>query len=180
LTTITDLIIVVVTSLSAFFDLKERRIPNWLILFALMAGLGLNAFYGLQDFYLSFLGFIIGIAIFIIPFALGWLGAGDVKYFGVIGALLGPAWLPRILWYSVVAAGLMAVIVVITHRFNFSAIKTLWCDLKIAVTTLGRVLPDPVGARVAKGSKSVPWGVAFSFGTLFAYFFDPVGKLAGF
>ena len=59
-------------------------------------GLLLNAAQGFSQFSHSLLGFIVGITVFIVPFALGWMGAGDVKYFGVVGALLGVGWLPRV------------------------------------------------------------------------------------
>jgi prepilin peptidase CpaA len=36
---------------------------------------------------LSVLGFFVGVGLLILPFAFGWIGAGDVKYLGVIGAL---------------------------------------------------------------------------------------------
>ena len=77
------------TVLSVFFDLTVRKIPNWIIAFGLAGGLLLNAAQGFSQFSHSLLGFIVGIAVFIVPFALGWMGAGDVKYFGVVGALLG-------------------------------------------------------------------------------------------
>ena len=97
------------TVLSVFFDLTVRRIPNWIIAFGLAGGLLLNASQGFAQFSHSLLGFIGGIAVFIVPFALGWMGAGDVKYFGVVGALLGVEWLPRVLFYSILTAGVLAV-----------------------------------------------------------------------
>ncbi|MGH8545502.1 MAG: prepilin peptidase, partial [Gammaproteobacteria bacterium] len=86
-----DLSIIIVTGLAVFFDLTVRRIPNWLILFGLTSALLLNAMHGLGPFTHSVLGFFAGIAVLIFPFALGWLGAGDVKYFAVVGAFLGVA-----------------------------------------------------------------------------------------
>ncbi len=56
-----------------------------------------------------FLGIVVGIAVLILPFALGWIGAGDVKFFGVVGALLGVSWLPRVFFYSALVAGVIAI-----------------------------------------------------------------------
>ena len=168
------------TVLSVFFDLTVRRIPNWIIAFGLGSGLLLNAFQGLAQFSHSLLGFIGGIAVFIVPFAVGWMGAGDVKYFGVVGALLGVEWLPRVLFYSILAAGVLAVGCVAIDRFNFGFFKDAWTDCKLVIISLGRVLPDSIGKRTAKGADSVPWGVAIGAGTLVAYYFDPTGRWAGF
>ncbi|HXV79548.1 MAG TPA: prepilin peptidase, partial [Candidatus Binatia bacterium] len=121
-----------------------------------------------------------GIAVFIVPFALGWMGAGDVKYFGVVGALLGVEWLPRVLFYSIVVAGVIAVGYVAIGHFNSGRFKDVWTDCKLAIISLGRVLPDSIGKRTAKGADSVPWGVAIGAGTIVAYYFDPTGRWAGF
>lgn len=168
------------TILSVFFDLTVRRIPNWIIAFGLAGGLLINASQGLAQFSHSLLGFIGGIAVFIVPFALGWMGAGDVKYFGVVGALLGVEWLPRVLFYSILAAGVFAVGYVAIGHFNSGRLKDAWTDCKLAIISLGRVLPDSIGKRTAKGADSVPWGVAIGAGTLVAYYIDPTGRWAGF
>jgi len=169
-----------VTVLSVSFDLTVRRIPNWIIAFGIAGGLLLNASQGFVQFSHSLLGFIAGIAVFIVPFALGWMGAGDVKYFGVVGALLGVEWLPRVLFYSIVVAGVIAVGCVSVSRFNSRFLKDAWIDCKLAIFSLGRVLPDSIGKRTAKGADSVPWGVAIGAGTLVAYYVDPTGRWAGF
>ena len=172
--------ILLVTVLSVFFDLTVRRIPNWIIAFGLAGGLLLNASQGFAQFSYSLLGFLAGITIFIVPFAFGWMGAGDVKYFGVVGALLGVEWLPRVLFYSIVAAGVLAVGSVAVGRFNVGFFQNAWIECKLAVFSFGRVLPDSIGKRTAKGADSVPWGVAIGAGTLVAYYIDPTGRWAGF
>jgi Flp pilus assembly protein protease CpaA len=145
-----------------------------------VGGLLLNASQGFAPFVQSLLGFIGGIAIFIIPFALGWMGAGDVKYFGVVGALLGVEWLPRVLFYSIMAAGVLAVGYVAVGRFNGGFFQNAWADCKLAILSFGRVLPDSIGKRTAKGADSVPWGVAIGVGTLVAYYVVPAGQWAVF
>jgi Flp pilus assembly protein protease CpaA len=175
-----DLSIFLVTVLSVFFDLTVRRIPNWIIAFGLAGGLLLNASQGFGQFSQSLLGFIGGIAVFIVPFALGWMGAGDVKYFGVVGALLGVGWLPRVLFYSIVAAGVLAVVCVAVGRFNSGWFQNAWTDCKLVLLSFGRVLPDSISKRTAKGADSVPWAVAIGAGTLVAYYVDPTGRWAGF
>jgi prepilin peptidase CpaA len=175
-----DFSIVLVTILSVFFDLTVRRIPNWIILFGLVGGLLLNGSQGLTQLTYSLLGFIVGLGIFIVPFALGWMGAGDVKYFAVVGALLGVGWLPRVLFYSILAAGIIALGYVACGRFNTGFFKDAWITCKLAIISFGRVLPDSIAKRTAKGADSVPWGVAIGVGTIVAYYFDPTGRWAGF
>jgi prepilin peptidase CpaA len=175
-----DFSILLVTAISVFFDLMVRRIPNWIILFGLFGGLLVNGSYGFAQFSHSLLGFILGIAILMVPFALGWMGAGDVKYFGVVGALLGVEWLPRVLFYSIVTAGILAVGSIVLGRVNSGVFRNLLADCKVVIFSLGRVLPDSISKRTAKGADSVPWGVAIGAGTLLAYYVDPTGRWIGF
>ena len=77
--------------LATWWDIRERRIPNWLSGGALVAavvaslatdGIGLSA---------CGLGFLLGGLTLILPFVLGAVGAGNVKFAAVAGAWLGPA-----------------------------------------------------------------------------------------
>jgi prepilin peptidase CpaA len=178
--TLSDTVIFFVSGLSAFFDLRIRRIPNWLIISGLFCGIVLNAFQGAGHLMQSIAGFAVGIAVLILPFAFGWMGAGDVKYFGVIGALLGASWLPRVFFYSALVAGLIAFVYLAFGLARFSRFKQSWLDLKLAVLSMGHVLPDPVQKRTREHGDSVPWGVAFAAGTIIAYYVDPNGRWAGF
>jgi Flp pilus assembly protein protease CpaA len=175
-----DFSILLVTILSVFFDLTVRRIPNWVILFGLVVAFLLNASQGFTPLTHSLIGFIAAIGIFIVPFALGWMGAGDVKYFAVICAMLGIEWLPRVLFYSVLVAGAIALGYVAIGRFRSGFFRGAWNDCKLAIVSLGRILPGSISTKTAKGVDSVPWGVAIGVGTIVAYYFDPTGRLAGF
>lgn len=168
------------SGLSAFFDLKIRRIPNWLIAVGFFCGVILNAFQGSQYLVQSILGFLVGVAVLILPFAFGWIGAGDVKYFGVVGALLGLSWLPRVFFYSALVAGLIAFGYLATGLVRLSRFKKFWLEVKTALLSMGQVLPDPVYSKTREHGGSVPWGVAFAAGTIIAYYFDPNGRWAAF
>jgi prepilin peptidase CpaA len=178
--TFLDPVIFFVSGLSVFFDLRIRRIPNWLIIVGLICGVVLNAFQGAGHLFQSIAGFAVGIGVLILPFAFGWVGAGDVKYFGVVGTLLGVSLLPRVFFYSALVAGLIAVGYLGFGLARISRFKQTWLDLKVAVLSMGQVLPDPVQKRTREHGDSVPWGVAFAAGTIIAYYLDPSGRWAGF
>jgi prepilin peptidase CpaA len=93
-------------------DLRTRRIPQVLTLGGAAAGFAFHlASAGSSGAAWSIAGWAIGVAIFLAPFALGGLGAGDVKLLGALGAWLGPG---NVLWlalYAGVAGGVLAVVV---------------------------------------------------------------------
>ena len=181
--TLFDLAIFAVISLAAFFDLEWRRIPNWLILFGLIAGLGLSGLRGMNEFYQGLLGMGVGIGVLFIPFAFRWIGAGDVKLLGVMGAFVGPHMLLRALWYSAMVTGLMALLSLIFRRLSLDFLMRACVDFKQAMLdllTFGRAQAESANAWTARNRQGVPWGVGIGLGTVFAYYLDPTGRWAGF
>jgi prepilin peptidase CpaA len=175
-----DVVVLFVSGSSAFLDYRIRKIPNWLILIGLFSGVLLNAVSGRNHLLQSILGIVVGVSVLLVPFACGWIGAGDVKFFGVVGGLLGVNWLPRVFFYSALVAGVIACGYVIIGSVRFSRFREMWLDLRLAVVSLGNVLPKPVQQRTVNRGESVPWGVAFAAGTIIAYYFDRSGEWAGF
>lgn len=76
---------------AAVVDVRARRIPNWLTGLMAVGGL-VQGFMGVSGVGLGTagLGMVVGFAITFVFFALGGMGAGDVKLFAGIGAWLGP------------------------------------------------------------------------------------------
>lgn len=107
-----DFILIVLLILCSFEDVRNKIIPNKYTIPALLSGFVLmtmnNGLDGLKD---SFFGFLLGFLIFLIPFILGFMGAGDVKLMAAIGALKGFAFTT----YALLATGLVGGIMVIIY-----------------------------------------------------------------
>lgn len=79
-----------VVGAASVWDLRQRRIPNGLVLLGLLAGLGLGAAgAGLAGVGAALAGAAVAFAALILPFSRGWLGGGDVKLVMACGSLLG-------------------------------------------------------------------------------------------
>jgi prepilin peptidase CpaA len=124
------------------WDLRTRRIPQMLTLGGALAGFAFHVWNGGSTAGVaSATGWAVGIAIFFVPFALGGLGAGDVKLLGAIGAWLGPM---NALWvglYAGVAGGILAIFVALTKGYLFQAVGNV--GVMLAYWRLNGVKPLP-------------------------------------
>lgn len=115
--TASNVLLLMLVSLSAAFDAKERRIPNKITFVGIVVGLLFNLITGgWIGFLNSFLGLLAGIAIFFIPFAVGGMGAGDVKLMGAIGALMGWRFSMETAIYSALVGGVMVLVYLVYTR----------------------------------------------------------------
>ena len=93
MTAVLPTLAVALSAMIALSDLYARRVPNaWLAaaLLAAVVAAGLQWIAGSQPLPLpSVLGLFLGLITMLPFYAIGWLGAGDVKFFATLGFLLG-------------------------------------------------------------------------------------------
>ena len=104
------------TFIAAGFDLKYMKIPNKLNLVGMVAGIAMNVFlYGLHGLVCGGLGILVGFA-FILLYAFGVLGAGDVKLFMAVGACVGPKNCILVIAGAFVFGALVGIIVLLLRK----------------------------------------------------------------
>jgi prepilin peptidase CpaA len=116
-----------VAGAACWFDVRTRRIPNWLTFPA--AGIGFasaTAAHGVHGTVSSGEGFLIGLALFFPLFVLKGLGAGDVKLMGALGAWLGSSVIFGVAFYTALAGGLLGVALIVRHRYGGQATRNHW------------------------------------------------------
>ena len=151
---------VLLAVLAGWTDLRSRRIPNWLTVSGLAAGVAANTILGRWGgLKLSLLGALVGLGL-LLPFVLvRSLGAGDWKLAGALGAFTGTAILIDLLIGSVFVAGLMAVgLIVYKGRVR----ETLRNIGHILVSLVTFQLPGPRVSLDNPDSLKVPYGVALA------------------
>lgn len=148
-----------------YYDVRYRRIPNVLVLSALLAGVSINtAFGGWQGMLSSLEGF--GLAFFpmLLMHIFGAMGAGDVKLFGAVGAVLGVGLVPLAFVLVVMLGALLAVYTMLRAGTVFT---TLHGVFRIFVGLLpGWEMPRFVISPDRK--HTIPYGVAIMLGSLLA------------
>jgi prepilin peptidase CpaA len=90
-------------------DVLFHRIPNRLTGSVLCVGLTLQLLLvGWQALGQAALGMVVGVAILVPLYYLRATGAGDVKFLGALGTLLGPQWTFIAGLYTLIAGGVLA------------------------------------------------------------------------
>jgi prepilin peptidase CpaA len=172
----------------AFFDIRERRIPNFLVFPAMLIGIVLDLLWFFQrdwghlDGPLGGLkGIAMGFLLLLIPYAVGGMKAGDVKFLMAIGAFVGWRGAVSVLLAAVLFYPIMALIFVVRERkarltwLRFR--RVFWNFLGFFIPGLNlyalrlESLDDPLVASVR-----TPFGVSLTAGTLIFLFF---GSLVG-
>jgi prepilin peptidase CpaA len=121
------IVAVTIALVAAVWDLRTRRIPNLLTLGAALAAVAVHAYAGgFLGVGTALAGWLIGAAFLLPLFALGGMGAGDVKLLAALGAWLGPAAIVSVALYSCIAGGAMALVVAALSGYLRQAFKNLW------------------------------------------------------
>ena len=118
---------------AAGFDLRQRRIPNWLALIGLLSGIAMNTFlFETAGLWISLKGAGLALAIYVPLFALRAMGAGDAKLMAAVGAITGwQNWI-AVMILTCLFGGVLAIILVlgkgrVRHTLeNLKLILTSW------------------------------------------------------
>jgi prepilin peptidase CpaA len=87
----------------------QLRVPNWLTFHMVGGGLAFYAWYaGFAGLAWSFQGAALGLAVLLPLYAIGGMGAGDVKLYAGVGAWIGPAVVLPAFVVSAAVGGVMA------------------------------------------------------------------------
>ena len=131
-----------IVAVSAYFDIRERRIPNFITLPSIIVGFGLYfVYWGWTGLKVSFIGLLIGGGCFLIFYAFGGIGAGDVKLMAGIGALLGMDKILTVILVTVFTGGIIALIIIMMKKIKgeykiLSSKNTFPYGLAIAIGTI--------------------------------------------
>lgn len=161
-----DICVAALVLIAGATDIRCRRIPNWLTLSGVCAGLALNAATaGYSGVWLSTAGLLLGFGAYFALYCLRAMGAGDVKLMAAVGAIVGPAGWISVFVATAVAGGLLALGLIIFKR---RVRQTLWNTVFI-VSEIGQ-FRAPYKRRSdldVKDERSLkmPHGVAIAAGT---------------
>jgi len=156
---------IIIAAIACVTDLRSRRISNGLVLSGLAIGLSFNLLLGgLRGVGWSLLGGLLGLALFLPFFALGGMGAGDVKLLSCLGAILGPKDLIAVALGGALIGGALALVVAAVNGRLRSTLERV-AEL-LAFWASGGLKPSPVLRLENPGTLKIPYAVPLAGGTL--------------
>lgn len=163
-----NLLCLAVTLLMAFWsDIRTMKIKNKLNVTAALSGLIINFITrgssGLVD---ALMGLVVGFTLLFILYIAGGVGAGDVKLFAAIGAIMGPSYVSDAFSYSAVWALIIGLVLFVARGEVAERLKGL--KEALFAMFLFRGLKPLKEFSVDKGLK-IPFMYAVLPGTIFAW-----------
>jgi prepilin peptidase CpaA len=147
----------------ALTDLRFQKIPNLVTLPAALLAMAYHTYHGgLAGLYTSLAGWVLGLALLIIPYGMKAMGAGDIKLLAAIGAIIGPLAVFKVFLYMAVIGGAYALI----YRCQTQTVQSCFGDIyqTLKHLFLFRRLP-PAGNKTVKNGKPLCYGLAIAAGT---------------
>jgi prepilin peptidase CpaA len=160
---------VVVLLVAVVADIGWRRIPNWLSLPFLIAGIAVSGFRdGLSGFERSIAGLGFAIAVTGILCYLRGMGLGDLKLMAGVGAWIGPGQLVLALVATGIAGGFLAVAYALRHRSLGRCLDST-AELMAGLPKQGWAPHATIAMNNAAALK-MPYAPAIAIGTIFSFF----------
>jgi prepilin peptidase CpaA len=154
---------VIIGLIAVFWDLKYRKIPNWLTYPAIVFGIILNLAFNSKPWYFSLAGLLAGFLILLIPYMFGGIGAGDVKLLMALGAFLGAGSVVWIGLYGGIAGGALSLFVLV-KQYGFINAKY---RLYLLLTSIWNKENRQILQSQPQTSKlDIPYGVAIFIGLI--------------
>ncbi|MQA39905.1 prepilin peptidase [Rugamonas aquatica] len=168
------ILLTLLLTLAVWQDVRARRIPNLLILAGLLSAFALQLLlpagsglftqpFGAIGLLWSLAGFALGLALLLPMYALRTLGAGDVKLLAMIGAFTGPRAVFGIALCTLLAGGVLALLVSLYHRKAGAMLNN---SLQLVLSSvLGAIAGQSAAiAEPAAASGKLPYAIAIAAG----------------
>src|SRR5919205_4277776 len=109
-------LLVPLTAVITYFDVRYRRIPNLFVLATLVSGLVINFVAGgLGGLVASAGGCLLAFGLMFVLHVFGAMGAGDVKLFAAVGSVVGTGLVPSTFLVVVLTGGVLAVYTILRN-----------------------------------------------------------------
>jgi prepilin peptidase CpaA len=163
---------------AAVIDGKQLKVPNWLTFPFVISGWifwfvsngfqesGWSVAYGFQGLGWSLLGTMVGLALLLPAYAIGGMGAGDVKLLAGVGAWVCGTHTFYAFCISAIVGGIIALGMII-HKRNIRHHSKQFKSIAMEIVTIRD--PEQLATIAAERKKTMlllPYGIPLAIGTI--------------
>jgi prepilin peptidase CpaA len=164
-------LVAVTLVVAAIIDGKQLKVPNWLTFPMIASGWIFNlVFFGAEGIAMSLVGTVVGLGLLLPLYAIGGMGAGDVKLLAGVGAWVGGTVTFYAFCLSAVVGGVIAVGMVL-YRRAWSKHKNQFLMILNEIASVGS--PTELATIAAERKSSMlllPYGIPIAIGTILYFF----------
>jgi len=155
-------------------DLYFNRIPNLLTYPAMLFGLAYHLMLnGIDGLTFSTQGLGLGIALLILPYLLGGMGAGDAKLMGAVGSFIGAKATFEAFILIALSGGVYALALILIRRDVFRGFFSEKLMVLSSMVMLRQYVP--IQAESSGQKPRLKYGLAIAFGTITYLLLKSVG-----
>jgi prepilin peptidase CpaA len=158
---------------AAVIDGLKLKVPNWITFPMIISGwiysAAFSPYAGWEGLMFSLVGTAVGLALLLPLYAIGGMGAGDVKLLAGVGAWVWGTVTLYAFVLSAVVGGIIAVLMVVSRRKWSKHQSQFWMIFNEIITVKD---PEKLAAIAAERKPSMmllPYGIPIAIGTI-AYF----------
>lgn len=152
-------------TLACTTDTLKQKIPNLLNVCLLIAGIVFfTTSLGLPGLLSSLYGLGLGLALLLLPYLMGGIGAGDVKALGALGALIGPHDILHVFIYMGLYGGILALFHYCYAVNIRDRIQEAWASVSATAFIRRGDKDSSLEPRPLKASMRFPYSAAIAFG----------------
>jgi prepilin peptidase CpaA len=157
--------LITLLALCAASDVRSNKIFNIVTVPFAITAVALHTFNnGLDGLLFSTAGMATGIALLVIPYIMGGMGAGDVKLMGAVGSFLGAKSTLCAFFFIALAGGIYSLSLILIRRDVFKGFFSEKLLVLSSMVLLRQYIPIETGNTEQK--PRLKYGVAIAFGTI--------------
>jgi prepilin peptidase CpaA len=160
-------VVTVTLVVAAVIDGRKLKVPNWITFPMIVSGWTYAAVYfGWEGIGWSLAGTAVGLGLLLPAYAIGGMGAGDVKLLAGVGAWLGATTTFYAFCVSAIFGGLLAVAMVLV----FGQWRKHWAQLRMICMEVMTIRDPNALSEIAAERKSsmmlLPYGIPLAIGSI--------------
>ncbi|HTU25994.1 MAG TPA: prepilin peptidase [Pirellulales bacterium] len=163
-------LVTVTLIVAAVIDGLQLKVPNWITFPMILSGwIYSTVTFGWEGLGASLLGTAVGLGLLLPAYAIGGMGAGDVKLLAGVGAWMGTIITIYAFCVSALLGGVIAIGMVLYRRAWEKHRDQFWTIVNEVTTIRDPELLSAIAAERKKSMLLLPYGIPIALGSI-AYF----------